>query len=109
MVFFNRKTTAQSGGSMDYEINKLAHSLSTLVLRVVDGSNADERRLVMNAKQLGDIANSNASWRLTSSYLLATCEQAVSAVDFSTEGERQLYYEALELVQQFEYSRASCA
>ena len=109
MGFFNKKATAQGTGSMDHEINKLAHTICSLVLRTVDGSNADERKLIMNAKQLGDVANSNAGWRLTSSYLLATCEQAINAVDFSTEGERQLYYEALELVKQFEYSRASCA
>ena len=109
MGFFSKKTAMQSSGSMNYEINKLAFSVSAHVLRAVAGSNVDERKLVMSAKQLGDIANSNASWRLTSSHLLATCEQIVNAVDFSTEGERQLYYEALDLVKQFEYSRASCA
>lgn len=109
MGFFSKRMAAQNDNSMSLEINRLARSMSALVLRVVDCSNAEERRLVMSAVKLGELANSKAPWRVTASYLLATSELAVEAVDFSAEGERQLYYEALELVRQFEYSRASCA
>ena len=109
MGFISKRVAAQNEVSMTNEVNRLAHSISALILRGVDGSNADEKQLIMNAKQLGDLANSNATWRLTSSYLLATCERAIHAVDLSTEAERQLYYEALDLVTQFEYGRASCA
>ena len=91
------------------EFNKVAHTVSTEILRNVDGSNPAEVQLIKSAKLLGDLANSNAMRQLTASCLLATCREVVAALDMSNEGERQLYLEAQSLVEQFETARDLCA
>ena len=94
---------------MRMEFNKIAQDISNDILRTVDGSNPDEKKLIASAKQLADLANSNAVRQLTASCLLATCRQTLEALDFSTESERGLYYDALDLVERFESARSLCA
>ena len=109
MGFFGKGKNTHDDFLLRSEFNKVAHAMSTNILRSVDGSNPDELRLIMSAKKLGDLANSNAMRQLTASCLLATCREVIETVDLSNERERHLYYDALDLVEQFESTRSLCA
>jgi hypothetical protein len=109
MGFFNKNKTARNDYLMRSQFNRVAYDFGMDILRSVDGSNADEVKLLKGAMRLCDLAGANALRQITASCLLSTCNLAVGAVDLSNEAERAVYYDAMSFIRQFEDTRALCA
>ena len=100
MGLFRRKKVP-SDAETRAEFVRISRLICDSVEQHVDGSNASERRLLEKAAQLRALTNSNAAWQAIVAVLLVVCEDALQSLDFSTDGERQLYVDAMGIVKQF--------